>query len=471
MWLKQSTAVVISFGPFLDKTDGVTEEIALMGGGAGTGLDHATTGVKLSKNGAALAVRAATITLTTYDANGYYRVTLNATDTNTPGTLRMVYNDAATALPVWQDFMVLPAQVYEALVNGGANYLPCDVQKYRGDIGGAFVDTAGYPRVTIKDGTAQGEILTTAGVIDTVATTTTATNVTTVNGLAANVINANSIDHAAAATSAVTKLRSVFSGTADSGSTSSLTDSALNQADDNYWRGCWLLFTSGNLAGQVRLIESFDAATDTLSFLHITTQSVSTHTYEILPAGAVNLRLWKELAPADLTATRVNCNVSAMAADVITAAAIAADAIGASELAAGAVTEIQAGLATSAALATVQADTGNIQTRLPAALIGGRMDSDVEAINASTEAADDLQFSAATIVRGTASGVPTTTTMPASDLGSTVNDHYNGRIIIFTSGVLADQATNITDYDGATKTLTFTAITSAPAAGTTFVIV
>ncbi len=56
--------------------------------------------------------------------------------------------------------------------------------------------TAGYPIVTIKDGTGTGEINTNAGavaLVDLVTTTTTATNVTTVNGLAANVITATSI--------------------------------------------------------------------------------------------------------------------------------------------------------------------------------------------------------------------------------------------------------------------------------------
>lgn len=48
----------------------------------------------------------------------------------------------------------------------------------------ATPDTAGYPKVTIKDGTGAGEIALTSGAIDTVAA------VTTVNGLAANVITA-----------------------------------------------------------------------------------------------------------------------------------------------------------------------------------------------------------------------------------------------------------------------------------------
>lgn len=91
--------------------------------------------------------------------------------------------------------------------------------------------------------------------------------------------------------------------------------------------------------------------------------------------------------------------------------ALAANSINASALATDAVTEIQSGLATAAALATaqtaindiptnaelatalgtaddavlaaiatVQADTDNIQTRIPAALVGGRMDSSVGAV-------------------------------------------------------------------------------------------
>jgi len=59
-------------------------------------------------------------------------------------------------------------------------------------------------------------------------------------------------------------------------------------------------------------------------------------------------------------------NAAAIATGAITAAKFAANAIDAAALAADAVTEIQSGLATAANLATVQADTDNIQTRLPA---------------------------------------------------------------------------------------------------------
>ena len=72
-----------------------------------------------------------------------------------------------------------------------------------------------------------------------------------------------------------------------------------------------------------------------------------------------------------------------IATDAIDSDAIAADAIGALELATSAVNEIRdAILADStpfngADIGTILGDTNDIQTRLPAVLVGGRMDSDV----------------------------------------------------------------------------------------------
>lgn len=76
-----------------------------------------------------------------------------------------------------------------------------------------------------------------------------------------------------------------------------------------------------------------------------------------------------------------------LATGAITAAVIATDAIDSDAIAATAVTEIQSGLATAAALAAVQADTDDIQTRLPAALVGGRMDAHVNVMGNGTIAA------------------------------------------------------------------------------------
>ena len=69
--LRQSTVAVINFGPMLDKTDGVTLEVAA---GIITSLDHATTGIMLSKNGGTLTIReqGGNFVATTYDAHGCF---------------------------------------------------------------------------------------------------------------------------------------------------------------------------------------------------------------------------------------------------------------------------------------------------------------------------------------------------------------------------------------------------------------
>lgn len=53
---------------------------------------------------------------------------------------------------------------------------------------------------------------------------------------------------------------------------------------------------------------------------------------------------------------------------------------------------------------------------------------------------------------------------------SAVDDFYNGRVLIFTSGALMLQATAITDYVGATKTATVVATTGAPADDVTAIL-
>ncbi len=119
----------------------------------------------------------------------------------------------------------------------------------------------------------------------------------------------------------------------------------------------------------------------------------------------------------------------------------------------------------------VETDTQDIQSRLPAALVTGRMSSDAVAISGSTAAADNLEASAEVIVTGTAQTGTLSTTVMTSNLTEATDDHYIGRIIIWTSGALLGQATDITDYSGTNGTLTYTAVTEAPSNGDTFVIV
>ena len=108
-YLKEDTAATIKLGPFVNKTDGVASEVGLA-----AAMNHATTGVLISKGGGTLAART-TLTLPVYDDYGYYLVNLDATDTGTPGTLKVVYADPTTTLPCEANFQIVHPVVYDSL--------------------------------------------------------------------------------------------------------------------------------------------------------------------------------------------------------------------------------------------------------------------------------------------------------------------------------------------------------------------
>src|SRR3990172_1780798 len=119
-WLKQSTAVDVALGPFVDATDGVTPETALS-------LTQAEC--RLKKNGGAWAQKNQASTAA-HEEEGWYEVNLDATDTNTLGVLVLaVY--VSGALPCWWEFLVVPANVYDSLV-GGSDLLQADLQQWVG---------------------------------------------------------------------------------------------------------------------------------------------------------------------------------------------------------------------------------------------------------------------------------------------------------------------------------------------------
>lgn len=106
-WLKQSTSVDVGIGPFLDETDGKTAE---------TALTITQPDIRLKKNGGAWAQKNAAQTLSHEEA-GWYELTLDATDTNTLGLLIVAIHESG-ALPVWKEYMVVPAMIYDSIVAG-----------------------------------------------------------------------------------------------------------------------------------------------------------------------------------------------------------------------------------------------------------------------------------------------------------------------------------------------------------------
>lgn len=194
-FLREDTAVDVLIGPFVDDADGDTADT------------DATLDVELSKNGQALANKndaTAPVHDAAGDVDGYYNCELDATDTNTPGLLTLVIHHADD-LPIRLDFQVVSAIIYDSLLGAAAtDYLPVDVVQYNGNAVTATVsgipdvnvtyyeddavpstadglpavnveewnDTdvpadvqAGYPTVTVKDGTGTGEIDTDSGTV------------------------------------------------------------------------------------------------------------------------------------------------------------------------------------------------------------------------------------------------------------------------------------------------------------------
>jgi len=105
LWLKQSTAVDVIVGPFVDKTDGNTAE---------TALTVTQAEVRLSKNGGNMAQKNEATALS-HDELGYYVCKFDATDTNTLGILQLMIHESADALPVYHEYMVVTANVYDTL--------------------------------------------------------------------------------------------------------------------------------------------------------------------------------------------------------------------------------------------------------------------------------------------------------------------------------------------------------------------
>jgi hypothetical protein len=102
LFLKQSTAVNVLIGPFIDDGDGKSAE---------TGLTLAQADVRLSKNAGNMAQKN-DATACTHDEIGYYVCPFDATDTGTLGNLKLMVHQAGS-LPVFHDYMVVTANVYD----------------------------------------------------------------------------------------------------------------------------------------------------------------------------------------------------------------------------------------------------------------------------------------------------------------------------------------------------------------------
>ena len=422
-FLRSNTAVIVTVGPFYDKTDGVTietgltitnERITLT---ADTDDNSAPTNILDNVTGATSGTSNDLNYITGNDA-GMMQLELSAANTNRVGRMLLSITDAANHVPVFHEFFVLPQAIYDWFT-GVIVPLPANVTTWLGTAA-ATPTVAGVPEVDVTHwiGTAAATP-SVAGVPEVdlthVAGATTdvsalATNVaailvdtgTTLDGrlpaalvsgridasvgaMASGVVTAaavatGAIDADALAADAATEIRSLASGTSDSGTTTTMVDAARTEADTDYWTGSVIVFTSGNIAGQARVITGFTPASDTITFAPATTQAVSTQTYEIWPVGdflrpttsgrTLDVSAGGEagLDWANIGSPTTAQNLSGTNIDVDQVVASVSGAV-------GSVTGLTA--------ATVHSDLDDIQSRLPAALVAGRIDASVGAMAAN----------------------------------------------------------------------------------------
>ena len=266
--LKQSTASQsVLLGPFVDETDGFTAE---------TGLTVANTDIRLSANGGNMAAKNSGGG--THDENGWYAMTLDATDTATVGRLQ-VSCKVAGARPVWMEFQVLEEVVYVDLFAGGAVGYAAVADLSTED---QMADAVWDEDIIAAHGTADtaGLLLRALGAIISQRTNNATLNallgVTDTSGLDLSFMVWEEIITAAEhnlTNSAGKKLRQTsnaiaFEGSVDDASATTTSfdiDSAASAVDDFYVDQT-LSFIDGDLNGQGRIVLTYTGATRTITF-------------------------------------------------------------------------------------------------------------------------------------------------------------------------------------------------------------
>jgi hypothetical protein len=247
----------------------------------------------------------------------------------------------------------------------------------------------------------------------------------------------------------------VHSGTAQAGAAGTITLDTGASATNDIYNGDRIIITEGTGAQEHGIVIDYDGGTKvaTMAENWVVTPD-ATSVFEVVPADV------------DIESVNHATQTAGDLAALITTLDTVADAV-------KAVTDA---LPDAGALTTLQADTDDIQTRLPAALVSGKMDSDMTAISGDTTAADRLEALMDGVLIGQVNaGTPTTTTMATDGYPVGVDDTYKGRLLTVLTGTYAGEQTDITAYDatgnaGGEQFLTFTALTNALANDVFFVI-
>lgn len=133
-YLKTNTATRVTVGPFTDATDGITPETALTVTNCHLTFVVDDAGVPtlvLDTTPTASGGNNDMVHITGDDA-GLYDLELTAANTNYVGRALLCLTDAANHVPVFHEFTILPANIYDSMI-GGTDLLDVSVTQISGN--------------------------------------------------------------------------------------------------------------------------------------------------------------------------------------------------------------------------------------------------------------------------------------------------------------------------------------------------
>jgi hypothetical protein len=464
--IKQSTAITVPF--FVHDASG----------DAVTGLTDGTFTKRISKNGAAWG--AMTVTISEME-NGWYSIPLSTSHSDTLGLLSITFTNAS-AKQVNLQFRV-EAKLVDDLNDISTANVATELATYDGPtnaemeartlVAASYFDPAADTVALVTDITTKTGFSLAATGLDAIGQAATGM-VEIAKAVWDRVLSGALHNIASSAGKRLRQLDAAFevtSGTAVAGSTSTTIN--LNSADgadvttDDIYSGDRVVIVGGTGVGEHGIIISYASGTQiaTMSKAWVVTPD-NTSEYILVPADA-DVETWNNTAvtgDGDWAAQKAEtvlilADTNELQTDWADAGRLDAilDAIKAVTDAvpdSGAMTSI----AQASALTTVDTVVDAIKVI-------------TDALGATAAANLALSMGAAGCVTGAAEAGTLSTTVMTSDLAEATDDHYIGRAIIWTSGVLLGQASDLTDYSGTAGAVTYTAVTEAPSAGDAFIIV
>lgn len=427
--LRQSTASQdIAIGPFIDDTDFKTAE---------TALTIANTDIKLMADGGASANKNSGGG--THRVNGVYTITLDATDTATVGDL-FISVVMSGALPVFHRCYVMEEAAYDILYGAGAagvvptvttltghtaqtgdSYarlgtpagasVSADIAAIKSDSAAILTDTAdmqpklGTPSADISADIAAVKAETASILTDTAEIGTAGAGLTDLGG------------------------RTLDSGTAQAGASTTITLQSGAVATDDYYNGSTVVITGGTGVGQAQVITDYVGSTKVATVSGWATAPDATSTYQVLPLGLVAL-----------SAADVNTEVDT------------------------ALTDIGLDHLVSASVAGTDITDNSIFAKLVSASATADWDDFVnttDSLQAIRDRGDSAWITGAGgsnpfVLQNTTIATLASQTSFTLTAGSADNDTYNNMLIVVTDSATSTQKAVgvISDYVGSTKTVT-----------------